>query len=70
MELERLERRRDNQRTRNGSAYGSSMGSFWSIRSAAHDGRVKAVATVASCLGAKLPVFELACPTISRSSCL
>ena len=41
---------------------GVSMGSYWATRVAAHDSRVKAVATISACYGSKEPIFELASP--------
>ena len=41
---------------------GVSMGSYWGTRIAAHDRRVRAVATVSACYGSKKPIFEQASP--------
>ena len=48
---------------------GISMGSFWGMRIAAHDGRVAAVATASACFSAKRAIFEEDSPRSSRCSC-
>ncbi|MFQ5861208.1 MAG: alpha/beta hydrolase, partial [Dehalococcoidia bacterium] len=45
---------------------GVSMGSFWGVRIAAHDHRIKALATAASCLDGKTAIFEQASPRFKR----
>ncbi len=45
---------------------GFSMGSFWGMRLAAHDERVKAVATAAACYGSKRAIFEEASPRFKQ----
>lgn len=45
---------------------GFSMGSYWGMRLAALDKRVKAVATAAACYGPKMPIFELASPRFKQ----
>ncbi|MEE8443201.1 MAG: alpha/beta hydrolase [Dehalococcoidia bacterium] len=45
---------------------GASMGSFWGVRTCAHDHRVKALATAASCLDGKTAIFEQASPRFKR----
>jgi len=45
---------------------GASMGSFWGIRVAAYDSRIRALATAGSCLGGKTAIFEQASPRFKR----
>ena len=45
---------------------GVSMGSFWGMRIAANDSRVRALATAASCFGTKTAIFEQASPRFKR----
>ena len=45
---------------------GFSMGSYWGMRIAAIDPRVKAVATAAACYGSKRPLFEEASPRFKQ----
>ena len=45
---------------------GVSMGSFWGMRIAANDSRVRALATAASCFGTKTAIFEEASPRFKR----
>lgn len=46
--------------------FGNSMGSFWAIHTAASDSRIKAVATGASCFGAKTAIFEQSSPRFKQ----
>lgn len=46
--------------------FGVSMGSFWGVRTAAYDHRIKAFASEASCLGTKTAIFEQASPRFKR----
>ena len=45
---------------------GFSMGSYWGMRMAAFDKRVKAVATAAACYGPKTAIFEQASPRFKQ----
>lgn len=45
---------------------GFSMGSHWGSRIAAHDDRVKAIATAAATYGSKRPLFQLASPRFKQ----
>lgn len=45
---------------------GFSMGSYWGMRTAAIDQRVKAVATAAACYGSKRAIFEEASPRFKQ----
>lgn len=45
---------------------GFSMGSYWGMRLAARDKRVKAVATAAACYGPKTAIFEQASPRFKQ----
>ena len=45
---------------------GVSMGSHWGVRTAAHDQRVRAVATASACYGSKVPIFEQASPRFKQ----
>ena len=45
---------------------GVSMGSFWGIRTAALDDRIRALATSASCFGDKTAIFNQASPRFKR----
>jgi pimeloyl-ACP methyl ester carboxylesterase len=45
---------------------GFSMGSYWAMRTAAADGRVRAVATAAACYGSKRAIFEEASPRFKQ----
>ena len=45
---------------------GASMGSFWGVRTAAHDHRIKAFVSESSCLGTKTAIFEQASPRFKR----
>ncbi|MEP4378267.1 MAG: alpha/beta fold hydrolase [Alphaproteobacteria bacterium] len=45
---------------------GFSMGSYWGMRLAALDKRVKGVATAAACYGPKVPIFEQASPRFKQ----
>ena len=46
--------------------FGVSMGSFWGVRTAAYDRRVKALATAASNMNGKTAIFEQASPRFKR----
>ena len=45
---------------------GVSMGSFWGVRTAALDDRIRALATSASCFGDKTAIFNQASPRFKR----
>src|SRR5205085_761051 len=45
---------------------GISMGSFWGMRTAAYDGRVKALATASACFSTKRSIFEEASPRFKQ----
>lgn len=47
--------------------FGTSMGSYWGTRAAAHDHRLKAVATALGCYGPKDVIFNVAQPNFKKN---